>query len=867
MVCNDWDTTLAGLEQSLQQDPRDSSTCRRLADAYAVRGRLKDTVSTYLHLSDILQANGDLESALQISGVVLQLQPDSEAARLRRIHLFESRQQLDQCLKAYRELALLYIDQGRGRQAIELLERARRAHPDNLDLSLELAETHVSEGHIAQALNLFCQASEAFLQAGDRQRCIHALRRMKVLNPNDVAVLLKLGKLYLEMDRLGEAEPELRGVLRQCLNHEEALMLLGQVCHRKSQSRDACLAFNRLISLNPECWEAHHRLAQVLHSQGMAGEAISSYLVAGEGYLAQGERELAIGPLRQLLALDPSHPAAVCHLANLGACLEPEQQEMPAPMAPPASEPGTPSGELRRELKRRTLPGEEAKQALLKPLPGSQAGPKKPLNKPVLVKPVAVDEAPIFMQSLIGQIDSLPDFEGSNDWLLEEEMDQLPDFCGSCDWLCEAPVMGLVELNWNAPQPEERRQPPQSTGWPGQIWIQTRFGKLSEELDFWAQVVTENPEMWQARAEWAEACLKVGLCDQAIGLYREVVAMVGENEEMRHRLIQALIWNEQAPAAAEACLELARLYRARQDHQEALETLHLLLQLEPQHVPARRCLVDWTHGKISRHHLSILAEQAIQQGLWESAYTASIQMLEYDGQLIGARQNLMQAAAELGKPAEAAEQARLLLEHFSQSGQWKQACEVCQQLMAWESGHTRLWIKLLEECGDVTRLSAARLQLSKELIAEGQVEPAICLLAEQCTGDRAAAEHLLELLLQTQDERGPALAARLIEEDLRAQRAPAAQSLCLQMLQSYPECPELLYSLGQVYLAQGQWEAALQQFQQSRRQPGWLHKSTHALALCLKSREGMEEVARRQVEKVLQIPGKPEEMEALRQLL
>lgn len=877
MVCSDWEHTLADLEQSLREDPKDSATCRRLADAYAVRGRLKDTVSTYLHLSDLLQTQGDTESALQISTLVLQIQPDSEKGRLQRIHLFEQRQDVQQAARSYRELALLYVDQGRGQQAIQLLERARRSQPDNLELMLESAETHLSEGHLTQGLNLFAQATEGFLQAGERERACDALRRMKVLSPNDVSVLLRLGKLYLELERLSEAEQELRGVLRQTLNHEEALMLLGQVCQRKGQGRDACLAFQRLLSLNPECWEAQEQLAQVMQSQGLQSDAVQHYLQAAEGFLARGEREKAVRPLRTLLALDPNHPGAVSHLATLDAPVQPLVLELPV-VAPVETPPSPASGELRK-LKRRELP---VKKVLIKPLPGTAPACKLTPSKPVLIKVAPMDETPLFLQSL-GSADNLPDFQGSNDWLTEETVDEFPEVEGSCAWLAEEATeladldgscawledgLALLPLNWNGLDRLLSGRPPAGLSW-GRLWTTARFGKLSEELDFWAQLCREQPDRWQARAEWAEACLKVGMCDRAIELYREVVAMVSgrEAEEMRHRLIQALIWNDETAAAAEACLGLADLYRSHGEEAEALETVQLLLELEPQHLAARRRLVDWTEGKISRHHLTILAELAYAQENWEEAYLAGSQLLALDESLWPVRRRVQRAAQRSGRQAEALAQARQLLDQLCQAGQWQQACVTCEELMAWESGHTRLWVKLLEECGQSQPLAAGRLRLATELVESGQREQAIVLLAEKCTHYRPAAEYLLQLLLEEGDARVLALGARLLEEDLAANRFEAARELVSRLLQAFPQSAELHFALGESYRGSGRWEEAIEQFQLSRRQPGWLHKSTHSLVLCLNQREGMAEVARRQVEKVLQVPGKAEELEALRSLL
>lgn len=847
MVCSDWERTLSELEASLRQDPKDSSVCRRLADAYAVRGRLKDTVSTYLHLSDLLQAQGDSESALQISGLVLQLQPQCEEGRLRRIHLFEQRQDEQQTIRAYRELAQLYVEQGRGQQAIELLERSRRALPDNLDLLLELAETHTSEGQIGRAISCFEEAADRFLERADRERACQALRRVKILSPSNVPALLQLGKLYLNLERLPEAEQELRGVLRQNLNHEEALMRLGQVCQLKGQGRDACLAFQRLISLNPECWDAYEHLAQVLQSQGLAGEAVHNYLRSAEGHLAQGEREKAVRPLRMLLALEPEHPGAVSHLATLDAPLQPLELELP-PAEPTPAPPSTPSGELRLALKRRELPG---KNLSIKPLPGTRPAPKIALVKPVLVKTAVADQ--------------LPDFEGSNDWLNEAEEDQFPEVDGSCAWLEEA--LPLFSNNWAALQNLRAGQPPQRLGWPGRLWTTVRFGKWSEELEFWADLCSQNPANWQLRAEWAEACLKVGICDQAIELYREVVGLAGDQDEMRHRLIQALIWNDEMEAAAQACLELAELYRSQGELGESLETLQLLLQLDPQHLAARRRLVEWTEGKVSRHHLGVLAEQAYRQQKWDEALRAGQQLLELGENDWKVRRRVQRAAEGCDQRNEALFQARLVLEQLCQAGEWQEAAATCEELMAWEPGHTRLWVKLLEECAQPERLAAGRIRLAQELIESDQREQAMVLLAESSLKEAAAAEYLLELLWQDGDARAVALGVRRIEENLRSDQEPQALELCTRLLQKFPEAAELQFALGEIHRSAGRWELALEQFQRARRHSDWLHKATYSLALCLNQRKGMEEVARRQVERALQVPGKPEELEALRSLL
>ncbi|CAN0318800.1 unnamed protein product, partial [Phaeothamnion confervicola] len=333
-----WDAALEAYKKALETDPTSAVACRRMADVLAIRGRFADVLDAYFRLIDILEAQGDLDGALEVAHWVMNLKPDSDQARMKMIFAYHKKGDLKEVVRQSRELARLYIDLGQGDQSIQLLQQAQKADPENLDIGLELAEMYVSHGHIQDGANQYRKVANAFLDQRNLEKAAEAFRRMKVIVPDDPGVLLTLGNLYVDLKRYNEAEQEYRSILRHNLNHEEALLALGRVCQLKKQFRDAILAFNRILSINPDEVTAKEKLGELYQAQGLSSESIKNYLSAAQSYLEFEERDKAIRLFQIVLGLDPANPTACRELTNLGAPLvgirNEELEPPPEPAAP-----------------------------------------------------------------------------------------------------------------------------------------------------------------------------------------------------------------------------------------------------------------------------------------------------------------------------------------------------------------------------------------------------------------------------------------------------------------------------------------------------------------------------------------------------
>lgn len=341
-----WDQALEQLEGIKQSDPNEPDVYKRLAYVQSIRGKFRSVINTYVELVSVLLEGEQLSEADSVIATVLSLNPECESAREKRIEIERKRGNTDRAVYLARELARLCIEKGDGDRSIRLLQEAQQEQPENLDISLELAEMFVSHGQIQDGANQYRKVANAFQEAGNIAKAAEAYRRMKVVQSDDPEVLLTLGRLYTELGKLDEAEQEFRSVLRHDLEHQDALLELGLVCQLKGRFRSGLLAFNKVLQNNPKLPKAMRKLGELNLSMGKQDEAVQHFLEAAQAYLEVEEREMAIETFQIVLGVDDSNAQAQQGLTNLGAPIEPKEFEPPLPPTPPEDEPPTPDAGL-----------------------------------------------------------------------------------------------------------------------------------------------------------------------------------------------------------------------------------------------------------------------------------------------------------------------------------------------------------------------------------------------------------------------------------------------------------------------------------------------------------------------------------------
>jgi tetratricopeptide (TPR) repeat protein len=213
---------------------------------------------------------------------------------------------------------------GKDREAIEWLERAGRADPQNVDSLVHRIRCYAGLGDHEQAEVMFYMAqqvqprdaraylnlADSLLARGLHEKAVWCLREAAGLDPKmpgiharlaegyaatgrlerarqlylrelrndpgDIHTLLDLGCLLMEMNRPQEAGEKLRRVLEQEPDNPDAHFHLGELAQRQGRSAEALGEFGVALRLDPEFPGARRRIAALLLARADAQDLASA---------------------------------------------------------------------------------------------------------------------------------------------------------------------------------------------------------------------------------------------------------------------------------------------------------------------------------------------------------------------------------------------------------------------------------------------------------------------------------------------------------------------------------------------------------------------------------------------------------------
>ncbi len=323
-----YEEALEFLQKILQQNPDEEHAYYLAANLYAIRGLISQVIQQYLKLSDVLEAKGQLDGALEVCNWVISIDPTGTQARLKLIDLLEKKGRKQEAVQQSLNLSRIFSVLGHGEKALELLQKQREQDPDNPDLLFQLGEIHIKQGQIGDGIALYKVVAREMLKQENYPLALDALKRIKAIKPDDLENLSSLGAVYLETGKLDEAKIEFRLILRTDLNHIGALTQLGMIAKMQGSWEEAKLPFRKITELDPNNASGRENYAEINEILGNQVEAIKHYLAAAELYEKEENPAKAGEIYQNILALDPDHTTAQKKLQTLNLPAVPKKRSL-----------------------------------------------------------------------------------------------------------------------------------------------------------------------------------------------------------------------------------------------------------------------------------------------------------------------------------------------------------------------------------------------------------------------------------------------------------------------------------------------------------------------------------------------------------
>jgi lipopolysaccharide biosynthesis regulator YciM len=171
------------------------------------------------------------------------------------------------------EWARAELDGGRPEAAIPPLKGALRAVRDFIPAAVALGEAQVLTGDVREAVRTWERALESrpslpilarlervYRDEGRPTRMIALYRRALERAPDDLALAVALGRVYLELEMLDEAADQLEAVEARAPDLPIVHAYLATVFEHRGEWREACAEYRRALQLG-RTWDWPHRCA------------------------------------------------------------------------------------------------------------------------------------------------------------------------------------------------------------------------------------------------------------------------------------------------------------------------------------------------------------------------------------------------------------------------------------------------------------------------------------------------------------------------------------------------------------------------------------------------------------------------------
>ncbi len=177
------------------------------------------------------------------------------------------------------------------RAAVPILEASRREDPGNPLIYQHLGMCYQRLRRYDKAAALFQQAVQHqvetdliysqlgnnLLRIGQIQPALNAMEKAAELNLANLQNLSNLATLYLQLDRLPEAERTTKAILTQNDLHAEGNNVAGLIAIRRGNGAQARLYFEKAIQADPDRAEPYMNLGLLAEQAGQAQVAIDQF--------------------------------------------------------------------------------------------------------------------------------------------------------------------------------------------------------------------------------------------------------------------------------------------------------------------------------------------------------------------------------------------------------------------------------------------------------------------------------------------------------------------------------------------------------------------------------------------------------------
>lgn len=200
------------------------------------------------------------------------------------------------------EAARKFAQKGATAKALKEYKKLLKLDPRDAKLRLEVGDAYRRWGQVDEAVDTYQKVAEQYMAEGFDARAVAVFKQLVNLDPERHGAYEPLADLYLRMGLTSEAIG--------------ALQVAADAYHRAGQKTDALNLLRKMATLDPTNTASRIKVADLLHQEGLASDALAEYDEALDELERQGDHEALQSVCERILAIDAHRTATLRQYAQ-----------------------------------------------------------------------------------------------------------------------------------------------------------------------------------------------------------------------------------------------------------------------------------------------------------------------------------------------------------------------------------------------------------------------------------------------------------------------------------------------------------------------------------------------------------------------
>jgi tetratricopeptide (TPR) repeat protein len=274
-----------------------------LIDILLAEGDLKGTIEQYHRLYELYEEAEDWDAALRTIKSLVELDPQSIAARRIILKLYRRLEREDAVIEQLRELADLHADKDDLESAQECLRELMSVRPDDTRALVSYIEWHSKTGNETDLKNDYLQLARIYSRGGNVVEAIQIYEKLMVVHPDDSTCRLEFVQFLFDKGQTSRGVDETRSLIGQLElseNHEQMEKIL-----------------DRALNYAPNELDLRHRMALIYLNTNRRGLALETFRSLSRLYEQEGQDAELIQIVEKIVEIDDLNVEFRQRLADL----------------------------------------------------------------------------------------------------------------------------------------------------------------------------------------------------------------------------------------------------------------------------------------------------------------------------------------------------------------------------------------------------------------------------------------------------------------------------------------------------------------------------------------------------------------------